>query len=97
MAAGKRPLAPIITLFILSIFLIIIGAALTISIIFILIGLPVLLIGFILLLISIMQFVFGTLGTIGDIFSRLYSLVRRKEREKPKKQKIIDVEEKIYK
>ncbi|MBD3163621.1 hypothetical protein GF323_00305 [Candidatus Woesearchaeota archaeon] len=88
---------PWITLFIISVFLIIIGLLLTISIIFIPIGLPLLIIGIILIIISVFLFISGSVETISSLLkpkNRVKIKIAARKEKKPKKRpKIIDVKE----
>ncbi|MCK5283712.1 MAG: hypothetical protein KAK00_10005 [Nanoarchaeota archaeon] len=103
--AARSGLFSSIVLFIISLFFIIIGAILTISIIFIFIGLPLLVLGVILLLISIVSFFSGSLRAVFSIFraprqypGRNNARIEKKTRKKVKA-KVIDVSEKegVYK
>ena len=85
-----------IVLFIVALFFIIIGAVLTVSIVFLFIGLPILIIGILLALISIMMFIRELFGKFTSLFS--FDMKKSKPEIKPKigkkrKGKIIDVKE----
>jgi|TARA_B100001971_G_C18208072_1_gene548885 high-affinity Fe2+/Pb2+ permease len=88
-------------LFIISIFAIVIGAILTVTILFIYIGLPLLIIGVILLVVSVLLFFGGTIHSIQSLFRPKRQKVHIQEKPKKKKDKrnIIDVEEEdgVYK
>jgi len=78
-----------IILLIISIFLIILGVILTVSLIFSFLGIPLIIIGIILLIASLIKIIFGTLD---GLFYFLKAPFKRKPKEK--KEKIIDVEKK---
>lgn len=89
-------------LFIISLFLIIIGAVLTISIIFIFIGIPLLIIGVILMLFSILVFFGATLEGIASLFrpkKKMKLHIKEKPKRRKKKGKIVEMteEEGVYK
>lgn len=93
----NKLLTPIVV-FIISLFLIIIGAVLSISIIFLYIGLPLLVIGILLLVTSIFLFISGVLGGFTSLFRRTprqkvesNSNIKQDRLKERRKGKIIDV------
>jgi len=82
-----------IILFIISLFIIIIGVVLTISIIFFYIGIPLIIIGLILILISILSFFGATINSIFSLFRPRHKVDIKEKPRKKKKGKIIDVKE----
>ncbi|MBR9699217.1 hypothetical protein GOV09_02070 [Candidatus Woesearchaeota archaeon] len=71
-------------LFFISLFIIVMGSILTVSIIYLFFGIPLLVIGVLLLLLSVFSFFTGTLGGLFSLFSR----------KKKKKGRIVDLKEK---
>ena len=96
----KRPgVTAAIALFVISLFLIVIGAILTVSIVFFFIGLPLLIIGALLAISSIFLFIHTVLGGFVSLFrlpkKRKQRVLRaNKSLKRVKKGKIIDVDEK---
>ena len=90
---GGRLLGGLVLLSI-SIFLIILGAVLTVSIVFGFLGIPLIIIGLLMLISSILKIIFGTFG---DALYLVFSPFRRTKKETPKAQtneKVVDVEKK---
>ena len=82
-----------IVFIILSIFMIIIGVVLTVTLVFAFIGIPLVIIGAIILMFSVFSLVFGTLGRFLDFFSRPF------RKQDKKDDNVIDVEKEdgVYK
>lgn len=76
------------------------GAVFTISIIFIFIGIPLLIIGFILMIISVLLFLGGTIDSFLSLFRlKQFKVSKEKPKKKRDRRKIIEVREKdgVYK
>jgi hypothetical protein len=86
-----------VLLLVVSVFLIGLGAILTITLIFSALGIPLLVIGIILLIVSILNMFFGTLDAVLEI---IFGILRgifsifRKPVKKKSKENVIDVEKK---
>jgi len=93
---AKNNISFAIVMFVISLFMILIGIVLTVSLVFIFIGLPLLIIGVILLIMSIFAFFSSTLGRALSVFKGFHG---KKHKRVSKKDNIIDVHEKdgIYK
>lgn len=87
---GSRLLGGIIMLAI-ALFLIILGAVFTATLVFSFLGIPLIIIGILTLIGAILKIVFGTLG---DTLYILLSPFKRKKKETETEEKVIDIEKK---